>query len=344
MLETDHDIVEAAEPQRFNGIDLMKFLCAILVFLIHFPLFTPPLGGELSVLENYINFGLQQYLCRLAVPFYFVCSGFFLFRKMPNQNLNIDRVKNYCFKLVRLIGMWSILLYVGGQEHLWYLGATIVAITFLSICLYRRVNLKWLLVIACIFYALGLLGDSYFGLVEPIVSEGTLKHIHGIYKFFVQTPRNGFYMGYIFVLMGYVFAQGKIKLKAQTSLIAFIISMMGLLAEIFLLKYNDIPADYNMYICLLPSVFFLFAFVSSIPLKNRPIFVKLRTVSVLVYFLHVLVNSIVVFGMDLLHAVFEVDIHPLLFFISLPATLFIAFGIEWLSHKEKFTWITWFFA
>jgi serine/alanine racemase len=312
------------------------------VFLIHIPLLTAPIGEELSSIEKHINFWLQQYVCRLAVPFYFVCSGFFLFKKMSGTNVDIARVKNYCFKLFMLLGIWNVLLFIGETGHLWFLGATIVAVALLSILLYYHVKLKWLIVIACGLYTLGLLGDSYFGLIKPFVTQGVAQHIYGIYAFFIQKSRNGFFMGFIFVLMGYVFAQGKIKPKKTTALIGFAVSMICFFVEAFVLKYNDIPEDYNMYISLLPAVFFLFAFVFSLSLKNRPIYVKLRTVSVLVYFLHILINSIVTWGIGLLYGVFEIDIQTMQFFISLPITLATAFGIEWLSRKEKFKWITWF--
>ena len=42
------------ESKNYNGIDLVKFLCAIMVFIIHIP----PFRGEVSGLDKYVNFGL----------------------------------------------------------------------------------------------------------------------------------------------------------------------------------------------------------------------------------------------------------------------------------------------
>lgn len=329
---------------NYNGIDIVKFLCAIMVFIIHIAPLRGSLTQTLSPVENEINFWLQNYLCRLAVPFYFVCSGFFFFKKMPSNGIDVNRVKKYCFRIIYLLGVWNVLLFLGGKGHLWYLGATVVAVAFLSICLSYHVDFKFLVIIACVFYVLGLLGDSYLGLIEPFVSEGILNIIYGIYNFFVSETRNGFYMGYIFVLMGYIFAQGKVKIKPQVSLVFFCTSMICLFVEVFILRHYSIPDDYNMYIFLVPATFFLFAFVSSLSINDRPIYIKLRTVGTLVYFLHILINELTAFGTSMFYGAFKIALWPFQFFISLPVTLLIAFGIEWLSHKEKFNWINWFIS
>ena len=61
---------------NFNGIDVMKFLCAIFVCTIHIE----PFGRNIFGVD--LNFWLMNYVCRVAVPFYFVSAGFFLFRKI----------------------------------------------------------------------------------------------------------------------------------------------------------------------------------------------------------------------------------------------------------------------
>lgn len=42
------------DKKNYNGIDLIKFLCAILVFIIHIP----PFQGEVSEFAKNVNFGL----------------------------------------------------------------------------------------------------------------------------------------------------------------------------------------------------------------------------------------------------------------------------------------------
>ena len=333
-------ISHVTAPSR-NGIDIVKFICSILVVAIHIPVLNPSAGGELTVVADSFNTALNHSVCRVAVPFFFTCSGYLLFSKMPAGSLDWERIKNYCFKILRLLGVWTVLLFLGSSGHLWYLGATVVAVLFLSLCLHYHIRLPWLIALACILYVLGLLGDSYRGFLTPFVSKGILRYLYAAYDFIVGTSRNGLFMGYIFILIGYWFAQNKVKFSAPISLVGFVVSLLCLCAESFLLDRHQIPDDNNMYISLLPVTFFLFAFASSLSLKDRPIYKKLRTVGVLVYFLHLFVDTGVWAMKQFLYKFLRIDIQPFQFFISLAMTILLAFGIEWLSRKEKFKWIRW---
>lgn len=330
--------------KNYNGIDVAKFLCSFLVVAIHISPLNSPMDGELSSASVLINDVFQLILCRIAVPFFFVCSGFFLFHKMPAGTLDVVRIKNYCYKMLRLLGMWSVLLFWGGSGHLWYLGATVVAVVLLSICLHHGIKVRWLVLMACTLYTFGLLGDSYNGLIKPFVGSGIMMYIYAAYDFVIGYSRNGILMGFIFVLIGYLFARYKIRLRLSTALAGFIGSTLCMCAEVFLLEQNNISTSNNMYISLLPVVFFLFAFTSSLPLASRPIYAKLRTVGVLVYFLHLFINRGIWAVKMFLYKFIHLDIQPLQFFIVLAAAVLIAFGIEWLSHKERFKWIQWFLS
>lgn len=241
--------VSTDRPQNYNGIDLMKFLCAILVFIAH----VPPFQGEVSSLAKYVNFGLQHCICRLAVPFYFVSSGFFLFGKMSPDDLNTDAIKHYCFKLLRLLGTWYVLLFAGGTEHLWYLGATVVAVVLLCLCFRFHMRFRYIGVLACLLYGVGLLGDAYSGVIAPLENHAVLKYFFKVFELIFPTTRNGIFMGFIFVFMGAAIAQRKISLKPGTALIGFGISVVCLIAEVFLLKTSNMLRQYNMYVFLPPS-------------------------------------------------------------------------------------------
>ena len=66
---------EASRDHAFNGIDLFKFICAFMVCMIHVPPFQTSVFGL-----DRLNFYLMQGVCRIAVPYFFVSSGFLLFR------------------------------------------------------------------------------------------------------------------------------------------------------------------------------------------------------------------------------------------------------------------------
>lgn len=341
-LSTNNEICSTTADQQknLNGIDILKFLCSILVFIIHIP----PFYGDPSGLPRIVNFGLQHYICRLAVPFYFVCSGYFLFRKMSFYNLNTDRIKSYCFKILRLVGTWQILLFIGWTEHLWYLGATVVAVILLSLCFHFRIKYSWICLFACLLYMLGLLGDSYYGLIAPLKDITFFKYLFNSYEFAFDTTRNGVFMGFIFVLMGAGLSHREIAIKPLTAAIRFAVSMICLFAEICLLKYFDIPKGYNMYIFSIPAVYYLFAFAYTIQLKDSDIYRHLRNIGMLVYFLHISTNEIVSLAIRTLDNYWKLGLAQYLFVFSLVFTLLIAVYIEHLSCKDKFKWIRWLFS
>ena len=323
--------------KSINGIDLIKFICAILVFIIH----VEPFQGELSGVRLAMTFGLQHFICRLAVPFYFVCSGFFLFSKQSFHGPDIDLVKKYCFKILRLIGIWYILLFIGWTEHLWYLRATVVAVVLLTLCFRSHIKYGHICVIAFLLYITGLLGDSYYGLIAPLKNITFFNRVIRCYEFVFDTTRNGLFMGFIFVLIGASLSHCEIKIKPLTAAVGFSISMACLFAEICVLKYFDLPKSYNMYIFMLPAVYYLFTFAYTVQLKDRPLYKHLRNIGMLVYFTHIATNQIASRTISTLDQHWDLGLTQYSFVISLTFTLLVSTGIEYLSTKNKFKWLNW---
>lgn len=332
--------IPTSQQKNYNGIDLIKFLCSILVFIIHIP----PFQGETSGLAQYINYGLQHYISRLAVPFFFVCSGFFLYRKMSIYDLNTETIKSYCFKILRLMGTWYILLFFGETLHLWYLGATVVAVVFISLCLRYCKSLRAICVLVCILYIFGLLGDTYSGLITPLRNVPFLKKFFDSYILFFGSTRNGLFMGSIFVLMGAVFSHYKVRMKPLTAAIGFSVAMLLLLAEIALLYHYDILAKCNMYVFLVPAVYFLFCFAYTVRLKDRTIYKHLRNIGILIYFSHLFVNEFVSLAISAFDRITGIDAIRYQFLLSLTVTVLLCVGVEWLSCKDRFKWLKWLFA
>ena len=332
--------VPVKESKNYNGIDLIKFLCAILVFIIHIP----PFQGEISGFAKYINFGLQHCACRVAVPFYFVSSGFFLFKKKPLYQLDNEIIKSYCFKILRILGTWHVLLFAGETIHLWYLGATVIAVILLSLCFHFRIKLGYIYGIACGLYLIGLFGDSYYGIIAPLQNIAIFNLLFKGYKLVFTTTRNGVFMGFIFVLMGATFSNRKMILRTRTALIGFAVSMLCLFTEVFLLKKNDIPIQYNMYVFLLPATFFLFSFAVGVELKDRSVYKHLRTIGMVIYFSHLLVNTFTSLAISVVDKYFSIGMERCQFVLSLAITLVIAIFIDCLSHKDRFKWVNWILA
>ena len=147
---------------QFNGIDIVKFICAFLICIIHIQPFNTAILGFDKLIN--LNFVFQQYLCRIAVPFYFTASGFLLFRKTSFNSLNVIRIKDYCFKLLRLLGTWTFILFVGERGHLWYLGALVLAVIILSVLIKKGLSLYYIIIISIVLFLIGVLGDSIMDL------------------------------------------------------------------------------------------------------------------------------------------------------------------------------------
>ena len=330
------------QNHQFNGIDIVKFICAYFVCVIHIQPFNVELLGIDKL--SYLNFGLQQYLCRIAVPFYFTASGFLLFRKTEFNNLNQNRIKKYCFKILRLLGTWTFLLFVGGSVQLWYLGALVLAVIILSVLIKKETPMRWIVLISFILFFIGLLGDSYYGFIEPLKQFLIPKIFLVGYETVFSTTRNGVFFGLIFVLLGALFAQKRIVINNVFAVVGLFISLLIMLIEVYLLKQYSHPKDYNMYLSLLPVLFFLFYIVSHIKIKNRPIYQSLRIIGMIVFFTHLFVNYFVGLAIEIANNKTGLNLTVFQFIITLSFTTILAILIERLSKTNRFQWLKYLFS
>ena len=94
------------DEQKYNSIDLFRFICAIFVVMIH----VNPFGNaNRNIIFKYLDFGITQYLSRLAVPFFFITSGFFLYRKTVYSSFSFNNSKKYIRRILKLYILWSII-------------------------------------------------------------------------------------------------------------------------------------------------------------------------------------------------------------------------------------------
>ena len=328
-----------SENVQFNGIDLVKFICAYMVCIVHNTVFS----SDWFSFGNYADMLLQQCFCRIAVPFYFTAAGFLLFRKINFNDPDVSRVRSYCFKVLRLLGTWIVLSFVGGTAQLWFLGALVVAVIILFFLL-LKLRLRYVLLISLTLYFIGLLGDSYHSLLEPLNSISFFQKIITGYETYFENTRNGVFMGLIFVSIGALFANKQIKINPLLSFIGFVLSMGLLFGEYSIIKCYFEPKGFNMYVSLLPAVFFLFSFASGIKLKNNPIYKRLRTVGMLVFYLQFIISFFVLQVLEVLSNRLSINLVPGHFFIFVIVITTIAIIIERLSNNEKFNFLRYLYS
>lgn len=216
------------EKQNYNAIDLTKFICAILVVTIHIA----PFGDNENL--RFFNYGIQNYLARIAVPFFFVTSGFLLYRKSTLENFSMDRTFKYALRLLRLYIIWSLIylplnikiflgngqsiihsvlvyirnfIFTGSYTQLWYLNATIFAVILISFLLKKHIAPKKIIIYAAVFYFAGLFAQSYFGVIRPLRDlTPNLWHMLKLLSKIIVTTRDGLFEGFLFVAIGMFFA------------------------------------------------------------------------------------------------------------------------------------------
>ena len=184
---------------RSLAVDLLKIGMAVMVVGIHANPFQP-LGRIANLLTG-------EGLYRIAVPAFFVISGYFFYSAAQS-----GRVLPYVRRTATLFVLWMVIYipiswrhYTGfwnmtvpgfwrelilGYWHLWYLSGLTLAAALLG--LMRGWSTVALLAVAAAAYALGV-GISWsvaWGLVDPWVSP----HLH----------RNGLTLGLPFLILGYL--------------------------------------------------------------------------------------------------------------------------------------------
>lgn len=183
--------------KSLNNIDILKVILAILVIGIH----TSPFS-----FNGWLDKGFGLMTC-LAVPTFFIISGFFLNDKMSRDNEAL--FGKSCVKFIKIALLWSILyipfwtkemlsfcdkvkavVYYSLNHHLWYLWGSALA-TFLMFLLVQKLHLKRGCIdfISIFLFALGVMLSTY----SPLISflDGPLN------------TRNGLFYGFPLMWLGY---------------------------------------------------------------------------------------------------------------------------------------------
>lgn len=255
---------------------------------------------------------LTRTLCRVAVPFFLMTTGFFLFdggfadwRRTGRAVLHT--VWMYAAGIVLCLPLhlyrgdpqrWIAdpavflqeLLVDGTMYHLWYFPALMLGL-LLACLLLRRLALRGALAVSGVLYLLGLLGDSYFMLVTARIPS-LARCYERMFTLFTHT-RNGLFYVPIFLVLGAALsarykareAQGGVHRVRLGTVAGLLLSTLLLLLEGYLLHLREMRFD-SMYLMLIPCMIFLFDLLS---VRRGGRSVMARDVSMTSYLLHPLV-------------------------------------------------------
>ena len=293
--------------EQFHGVDAVKFIMAVCVIILH----THPLEG----INHTLNFITADVVGRIAVPFFFMATGFLLAqRKGDGYFFGIDHVKKYVYRILKLYIIWTAIylpviiykniidsgeglrygiltsirdfIFVGSYGHLWYLPATAVgvaAVFFLT----EKIGERWSGILLFFLFLAGLLAQSYYGLLEIWIGGGGLVwDALRLLKKIMVTSRNGIFFGSFFIYMGGWTARRYREIHLDTWMIWFgaAISVMLLGCEEVWLQRLEFVREGDMYVMLVPSAFFLLMASLRISLKKDMVF--WRKMSMNMYFIH----------------------------------------------------------
>lgn len=296
------------ERKNYDAIDIAKLVSALLVVCIHtFPF------ADISMNANFV---VVSILARLAVPFFFISSAYFFFRKIDfHKSYRDSENKAVLIKYLKRLGkiylIWSLLylpynfilihqggfsivsvirylrdvLFTGSYYHLWFLPSLMFSIT-VSYYTILKFGVKKTMVFSSVCYIIGMMGNLYPNLIEQIPVIG---HLFELYETVFVTTRNGLFFGMIFVTLGaYAIRYPNKAEQNQISLYAGM-SFVLLVIECLFLKLNGFIYDLSsMYLMLIPCVYFIFIRLLQVNMKPKPMYHTFRILSLLIYVSHIL--------------------------------------------------------
>lgn len=293
---------------KTTALDPFRLLAAFLVVANH----TSPLLS----LSGAGDFILTHIISRVAVPFFLMVSGYFLY-KYTEKGDNAY-IKGF-LKKIGLLYIGSMLLFLplniyaghyqgenwlidvvkdvlfnGTFYHLWYLPGLITG-SVLVLFLIRWLGLQGTFFVSIFLYLIGLFGDSYYGLAKQLpLLEELYESIFSVSEY----TRNGFFMVPIFLVMGMLIANRTKKIKPMNNFGLLLISLAFLIVEGLLLHHYSLQRHDSMYIMLIPTMYFLFLFLLKLKGKSSK---RIRNLSLLIYIIHPWLIVLVRFAARLLH-------------------------------------------
>lgn len=328
------------QKRYYFSIDIMKYICAIMVLSIHI--------APLEQISPLLNDLWGSVICRVAVPFFFITSAFFFFKKEGSLKKNFV---TYAKRILILYAIYTVIylviltikgqlespikivqeiLFSGVCIHLWYFLAVIVGIG--AVIFLEKMIGKKLTVIAAIFmYILGTLGSTYYSL---LFEGNIIGKIISVYMDIFLSVRNGIFFGMMFVVLG------KILLKREKQILnrslifwvltcGIVVCLMSV-EGIAISKLTTKIYGRDMFLILPICAFVLFALVLKLNQyiknvdRNRILCTYLRNISTLFYALH----YVFIFLIPIESAFVK-------FFLIIILNTLVSFIVVWCSKKIK---------
>ena len=312
-VETLHG--ENVKNCSFPAIDYCRIIMALLVLMIHYP--------PLNSFSGELNYFITQYIARLAVPFFFCCNGYFLYRTDDSEKQLSAKISRSVAKAWKMYVFWTVIyspiivytllktvvkgqdsllrvilrkvrdvLLVGSYTQLWYLLGLCVALFLLRIIhIWQHVGWRKIYGIAIALYAVGLLYDGYIR-TQYNWSDWKTSWVGVLLKLYrgtFQETRNGIFFGFPFLILGIMIARKKTFQTRKFYLGMFLVSLALGATEVFLrlrmMDYN-LERGCNMYAFLVPAIYSLICLLLQCKVNTNDTTASIRKFSSLFFLTH----------------------------------------------------------
>lgn len=276
---------------QYYGLDIAKLFMAIVVVAIH----TQPLID----CSNMILVNISELFFKSAVPFFFLCSGFFLGKKICGKNKieKLAQTKKYMKRIANMYVVWTVVylplaiygfylnhysiiksliyyvrgfLVVGEQYNswiLWYLLSMIYALLILYVLVKYNCSIRTIILIAFMVYGFGYVVEYIY---QYNGGNVVLNRIGEIFLRLGLTKR--IFSGLFFLSLGVLFSE-----KKMNNSFSAVFLLLGLL--LFMVPFIR-PIGVIIF-----SIAF-FAICKKWTGKNNAFCILCRRMSMVVYFVH----------------------------------------------------------
>ena len=281
--------------ENYQLIDLAKLFFAICVVAIH----------SQFLLEYKFGYYVNTNIYRLAVPFFFICNGYFLAKsddlsRENNRDRLIKIIKKYIFWCLLYTFIYNIFVVWNFNYHnliqdivrvftltstniMWYLGVLLV-FTLLICYIKDDRKLKYIFYISILGYLVGLSFTTY-----KYVFIGTNYEIFVNYLDKLFTSNRYFLFTIMYPLIGNFMYKSKIfnKVTNVKLFLILIISQVFLLIETSLFyNYSLVYNEYDYFLFKPIVVVFLFSLLSRLNVKSKINSLGFRNLSNYLFFYH----------------------------------------------------------
>lgn len=300
----------------YAAVDYTKFILVFFIISIHLPV--------LEAVNENLSFWFNQVVCRVAVPYFFLCSGFFTAGKMEDRlkvgaylkrllllylfytALFLPQIVYLALQSDRSLGVEALefirdFFLVGSYGPLWFypalIGATALLWLLTAVCKWRQ---GVLLAVTSILYILGVCGNTYQALFLEMPGIGSALRV---YLSIFETTRNGLFFGLFFLSIGYCICRSALTLRKVSSLLLFAVGFFLMFLEKAVAVHWVESTENDMLLTLPLAVIPLFLFVSTVSgtEKQEKNGMYLRKLTTILFGIHTFVMFYLSFVLKLLH-------------------------------------------